>query len=99
VYSYFFPGQNLMLLTITAGLLLLAVTLWYATTKHQRLLAKKLQKPWRIVAVLLGITAVVSAAQQLSWPATMFFCALVFMLAVMLAPLTTLLKKGQSHGH
>lgn len=87
-----------MLLCISTGLLLLAVICWYGTSKHQRLLNKRIQKQWRIASLLLVVVAVLCAAQQLSGSATVFFCLLFLMLLVMLVPLATLVKKEQANG-
>lgn len=87
-----------MMLSISTGLILLAVASCYATSKHQRLMNKKLKKQWRMASLLLAAAAVFSAAQQLSVSATVFFCVLLLMLSLMLLPLATLVKKEQNLG-
>ncbi len=81
-------------LTLSFTLILVAVLLWYCTTKHQRLLGKPLVRHWRFVAAISLIAALVCAALQLSISATLFFCLLVLMLFLMLLPFASLLRRG-----
>lgn len=82
-------------------LLCTASALWYASTRHQRLIRQPLAQPWRWLATLLFLLAIGCAGAQLSLSATVFFCLLVLMLAAMLLPLSTLLhnKEPKQHGH
>lgn len=83
-------------LTLSLTLILVAVLLWYCSTKHQRLLGKPLVRQWRFVAASSLLAALVSAALQLSSSATLFFCLLLLMLLLMLLPFASLLK-GDGH--
>ncbi len=85
--------MNLLLSLI---LLTLSIALCYASNKHQRIFNKAVSKQWRTLSILLLGAGIGVTAQQLSWSATVFFCAMIVMLCCMLLPLLTLLKKSEA---
>ncbi|MDZ7867961.1 MAG: hypothetical protein U5L02_01950 [Rheinheimera sp.] len=82
-------------LILSLTLILVAVSLWYCSTKHQRLLSKPLVRQWRFLAAISLLAALVCAAVQLSSSATLFFCLLLLMLLLMLLPFASLLLRGR----
>ncbi len=90
-----------MWLFLSLLLLSAASALWYASTRHQRLVRHPLHHHWRWLATALLLLAIGCAGAQLSLSATVFFCLLMLMLAAMLLPLATLLsnKERKQHEH
>lgn len=82
-------------------LLSAASALWYASTRHQRLVQQPIPRHWRWLACALLLLAIGCAGAQLSASATVFFCLLMLMLAAMLLPLATLFsnKERKQHDH
>ena len=84
-----------MNLLLSLALLTLCIALCYISNKHQRIFNKAVSKQWRTLSILFLGAGIGVTAQQLSWSATVFFCAMTVMLCCILLPLLTLFKKTE----
>ncbi|NMM39866.1 hypothetical protein [Pseudoalteromonas arctica] len=82
-----------MLQLIAIVILFLATTLLYCSNRHQRLFNKPIAKGWRQLAFILCIIAIGLACYAFSHAAAVFFIILILMLALMIMPFISLLKR------
>lgn len=84
------------MLQLTLFLILFTATsLFYLSNRHQRLLSKPINKSWRKLAFILFVIAIPLALYAFSNAAAVFFIILMIMLALIIIPLVSLIKRKE----
>lgn len=78
-------------------LTLVGVTMIYATSKHQKLLAKSLPKPAILVGLILLLFALLSWVQLLTTTAAVFTWLFTIIALLICVPFSTIFKSREPH--